>query len=269
MRAPRITRLSDSAHFVEAAAVNWTILAEGDDVTLIDAGYPADLATVRHSLEAVGHRPEQITAILVTHAHVDHIGTIPALLRLAPKAEVITSPEEAPHVRREYLQQATPLDVVANLWRPGFLGWALHIMKAGALQNPHIPGARPHTHDDLVPSPAEPSDEPSNASGPVVLDVPGRPVPILTPGHTSGHTCYHLPDLGAVVTGDALCTAHPTSRRSGPQLLHPIFNHNNQATRTALNLLSPLPADTVLPGHGPLHRGPVSAAVTTALAHLS
>lgn len=258
MRAPRITRLSNDAHFVEAAAVNWTILTEGDDVTLIDAGYPGDAATVRYSLEAVGHRPEQITAILVTHAHVDHIGAIPALLRLAPKAQVITSPEEAPHVRREYLQQASPLDVAANLWRPGFLGWALHIVRAGALRDPHIPHARPHTHDDLGPAPADPA-------GPApALDVPGRPVPVLTPGHTSGHTCYHLPDLGAVATGDALATAHPTSRRRGPQLLHTIFNHDQAAAHAALDLLSPLPADTLLPGHGPVHRGSLAAAVAAA-----
>ncbi|GAB2845394.1 MBL fold metallo-hydrolase [Actinocorallia aurea] len=259
MRAPRITRLSDDAHFVEAAAVNWTILAEGDDVTLIDAGYPGDLETVRYSLEAVGHRPEQITAILVTHAHVDHIGAIPELLRLAPKAQVITSAEEAPHVRREYLQQAAPKDVAANLWRPGFLGWTLHILRAGVLTDPRVPEARPHTHDDLVRDPV--SGLPTTGA----LDVPGRPIPVLTPGHTSGHTCYHLPDLGAVVTGDALATAHPTSRRRGPQLLHPIFNHDERATRAALDLLAPLPADTILPGHGPVHRTPIAAAVATAL----
>src|SRR5262245_56418608 len=131
IRSPRITSLADDAHSVETDAVNCTIRTERADVTLIHAGYPRDLAAVRHSLESLGRRPEQLTAILITHAHVDHIGSIPALLRLAPKAEVLASAQEAPHVRREYLQQAGPLDIAANLWRPGYLGWTLHIIRAG------------------------------------------------------------------------------------------------------------------------------------------
>ena len=47
-------------------------------------------------------------------------------------------------------------------------------------------------------------------SGP--LDVPGHPVPVPTPGHTSGHCAFHLPDRGVLITGDALITAHPAGR---------------------------------------------------------
>ena len=52
---------------------------------------------------------------------------------------------------------------------------------------------------------------------PTVLDLPGAPVPVLTGGHTSGHTAYHLPAARAVVTGttgthDLLGTPAPTNR---------------------------------------------------------
>lgn len=232
MKPPLLTRVADGVHFVRTGAVNWTILTEGRDVTLVDAGYPGDLPAVLWALERLGRRPEQIGAVLVTHAHVDHIGSLPRLLPRAPDARVLTSGTEARHARREFLEQATPLDVAANLWRPGFPSWTLHIMRAGALKDVRVPRA------EAFP-------------GPGPLDVPGRPVPVLTPGHTSGHTCYHLPEAGALLTGDALVTAHPTSRTDGPQLLPSLFHHDEAAARAALDLLAPLPAGLLLPGHGP------------------
>ncbi len=33
------------------------------------------------------------------------------------------------------------------------------------------------------------------------LDIPGRPVPVPTPGHTSGHSAFHLPERGALLVG--------------------------------------------------------------------
>ncbi|GAA0965831.1 MBL fold metallo-hydrolase [Actinocorallia libanotica] len=232
MKPPALTRVADGVHFVNTGSANWTILTEGRSATLVDAGYPGDLPAVLWSLERLGHRPEDLAAVLVTHAHVDHIGSLPELLRRAPHAKVLTSAAEARHVRREFLEQATPFDVVANLWRPGFLPWALHIVRAGALRDVRVPAA-----------------EAFPAAGP--LDVPGRPVPVPTPGHTSGHTCYHLPEAGALITGDTLVTAHPTSRSAGPQLLASLFHHDEPAVRAALDVLEPLPAGLLLPGHGP------------------
>ena len=83
--------------------MNWTILTDGDAVTLIDAGYPGDLDGVLHSLTSIGHRPEQVAAILLTHAHIDHIGSLPGLARHGCSAPVLASPSEARHARREYL----------------------------------------------------------------------------------------------------------------------------------------------------------------------
>ena len=39
-----------------------------------------------------------------------------------------------------------------------------------------------------------------------VLDVPGRPHVIATPGHTDGHCALHLPDRDVLFTGDGLVT---------------------------------------------------------------
>ncbi|MGD0255563.1 MAG: MBL fold metallo-hydrolase [Acidimicrobiales bacterium] len=88
------------------------------------------------------------------------------------------------------------------------------------------------------------------------LDLPGRPLPFSTPGHTSGHSCYHLPDAGPITTGDVLLSAHPTSGTSGPQLLMPLFDYDEAGTVASLDSLERREANTVLPCYGPLLRTP-------------
>jgi len=246
MGTPTVTEVATGVHFVEGDAVNWIVLTEGDAVTLVDGGYPADVDAVRHSLDVLGYRPDQIAAVLVTHGHVDHIGSLPALLSGAGKPPpVYLSSTEVRHVHGEYREQATPVDVVRNVFRPGFLPWSLYLLRAGAAKHVTLPAAE-----------AFPADGP--------LDLPGRPVPVLTPGHTSGHTCYLVPAAGVIVTGDTLVTGHPTAARQGPQLLLPLFHHDAARTVEALDTLAGLDADVVLPGHGPAHRGPVRQAAIRA-----
>ncbi|HEY3953299.1 MAG TPA: MBL fold metallo-hydrolase [Streptosporangiaceae bacterium] len=86
-----------------------------------------------------------------------------------------------------------------------------------------------------------------------------------THGHTSGHTAYFLPAAGVVIAGDALITGHPVVRTTGPQLTPAFFTHDQARARQALGALAGLEADVILPGHGPVHRGPVRDAVADAL----
>lgn len=222
--------------------VNWVLLREGTDLTLVDTGYPAYAEQVEESVRRIGGRPEDVRGILVTHGHVDHIGGL-AHFHDAFGTPVFAHPVEVPHVRRDHLEQATPVQVARNSHRRGVLPWSLRIMRAGALQDVAFADVQP------VP-PGEP------------LDLPGRPVPVPTPGHTTGHTAYLVPSAGAVATGDGLCTGHATSPTTGPQLLPRMFQHGDDVA--GLSPLAGLDADTVLPGHGPVHRGPINESVRAA-----
>ena len=59
-----------------------------------------------------------------------------------------------------------------------------------------------------------------------------------------------------VLSGDALVTGHPTSRRRGPHLLPEMFHGDTARARSALDALADLDADLLLPGHGEPHHGP-------------
>ncbi|NKR44566.1 MBL fold metallo-hydrolase [Rhodococcus hoagii] len=223
--------------------VNFVLLRDGDALTLIDGGYPGDVAAVDGAIRSLERRPEDVQGMLLTHAHVDHMGAIVSFHERYG-IPVFTDPTEVAHARRDYLEQATGKDFIPMLHRHGVLPWLLRIARAGA------------TRSVSVNAQAVTSGRP--------LDLPGGPVPVATHGHTSGHTAFHLPQHGVVVTGDALVTAHPLSKTQGPQLLPPVFDHGHADTLAALDHLAGLDADTVLPGHGPVVSMAIAAAIDLA-----
>jgi glyoxylase-like metal-dependent hydrolase (beta-lactamase superfamily II) len=131
------------------------------------------------------------------------------------------------------------------LWRPAVMLWLFDVLR--------LHGARPERLREL------------DLFTEGRLDVPGAPVAVPTPGHTSGHTSFHLPDRGALVVGDALMTGHVLVRRRGPQLLPGFFNTDTGQARASLQRLAGLAADVVVPGHGPVFPGSPALAVRQAL----
>lgn len=243
MRAD-MRQVADGTYLVHGSNTNWVILTDGDATTLIDTGYPGDRRQLLDSLAAVGGSPESVAAVLITHAHNDHLGSA-EYLRAAHGIPVHLHEAEVPHARREFLHQVTVGQVLRNGWRPGVLPWAVHAIRVGGTA--HVPVAEPGAFP---------------VAGP--LDLPGRPVPVHTPGHTQGHVVFHLPDAGVVVSGDALVSGHPTSRLEGPQLLPDMFHHERAQALASLDILEGLDAEVLLPGHGPVHRGPVREAARRA-----
>ncbi|MGW6547825.1 MBL fold metallo-hydrolase [Streptomyces massasporeus] len=243
MRAD-VRHVADGTYLVHGSNTNWVILTEGDSVTLVDTGYPGDREQLLASLAQVGGSPEAVTAVLITHAHNDHLGSA-EYLRATYGTPVHLHEAEVPHARREFLHQVSVATVLRNGWRPGVLPWAVHALRSGGTTP--VPVTAPQAFW---------------AAGP--LDLPGRPVPVHTPGHTDGHCAYHLPGTGVLISGDALVTGHPTSRIEGPQLLPDMFHHERPRALASLDVLAELEAELLLPGHGPAHRGPVRDAARRA-----
>lgn len=78
--------------------VNVFLLEDDDGLVLIDTGYPNSADKILGLVAEVGHQPQDIKQIVITHAHPDHIGSL-APLKRATGARVLVHGLDAPIVR--------------------------------------------------------------------------------------------------------------------------------------------------------------------------
>lgn len=242
---PRVLEVASQVFFVQASRTNFVVVREGGEVTLIDCGYPKDRGLVQTSLRHLGRDLSDVSALVLTHAHADHVGSA-EWLRSRWGVPVLCHADEAAHARGHVDEGITPLDVLRNLWRPGVLPFAWNSATKGSFD-------------------VDPVEEVSTFDDGATLDVPGRPTAVFTPGHTTGHVVFHLPDRGVLITGDALVTVDVWNlSRRGPQVIRPQFNADHQQTIESLARLADLDAEAVVPGHGRPYRGTPAQAVEEA-----
>lgn len=242
--APVLTAVTERIHLAYTPLVNWTIVTDASGVMLIDAGYPGSRDDVLASLKILGYGPADVTAILLTHAHIDHLGAA-IWFANTHRTPVYCHAGEVGHAKREYLEQLSPMALLPNLWRPSWLRWSVEVARKGGLVRDGIP-----TTEAL--------------SAELAAGLPGRPKALPTPGHTRGH-CSYLVD-GVLVAGDALITGHPLSPIQGPQLLPAIANHDQPQCVRSLSTLATAGTEVLIPGHGDIWTGPIAEAVRQASA---
>lgn len=226
----------------------WVIAEPGSSSAMVVDPGPGDeghLSRVREEVEAAGQRVERI---LLTHAHPDHAGNAEQL-RSEHHTPVHTHAAEAPNARGEIRERITTGYMLSRLWWPKMLSFVVNAVTNGA--------ARP-----------APLGEVETFDGATPLGLPGHPIPLFTPGHTSGHCAFHLPDRGVLISGDALVTHDSLTQETGARILNRAFNHDQAETIRSLQRLRGISADIILPGHGEPYHGSPSAAVEQALAHI-
>jgi glyoxylase-like metal-dependent hydrolase (beta-lactamase superfamily II) len=227
--------------------VNWYVIEDGGRLTAVDAGLPGYASTLEADLRAAGFLLTDVDAVVLTHADGDHTGVAPVLQAAGARVLVHTADEPLLRNPSQMRGERSPRRFLGNLWRPSMLKIFGHTLRHGA-RPAKVQGAETFADGD-------------------VLDVPGRPRVVHTPGHTAGHCALHLADRGVLFAGDAVITHEIVTGGDGVRLMPSWLNEDNRAAEASLAVLEPLEADVLLPGHGEPWREGVAAAVASVRAH--
>jgi glyoxylase-like metal-dependent hydrolase (beta-lactamase superfamily II) len=232
--------VADGIHRFGTRMVNWYLIERGGRITLVDAGMRGYWPQLTRALGGLGHKVEDVEAVVLTHAHADHIGFAHRVKANSDATVWVHEGDAAPGLRR-----FPPMRLYL---RPTAWPLLAHGLRNGLLVTPDAAEVRTFADGQE-------------------LEVPGRPRVRHLPGHTRGHCALHLPDASVVFSGDALVTFDPYRRRRGPRLLLKGVNEDNDQARRSLDQLAELNARVLLPGHGEPWRDGVAAAVAEARGH--
>lgn len=225
--------------------VNFYLIEDGTDLTLVDTGLPGHWRVLTEALAGLGRSVGDIAAVLITHGHVDHFG-LANRIRTEAGAQVWVHPGDAPilhaprRTRRTWRPERSLFPYAVTNPRGLVAPW--NLVRRGGLLTAATPEVH-HLRDGQR------------------LDVPGNPLVVHTPGHTAGSTTFLLPGPAIAFTGDTLVTHDEITGHFGPTLLCRALTQDSDVATGSLTTLAELDADLVLPGHGdPWPHGLASAA---------
>ena len=195
--------------------VNVALIAE-EELTLIDAGIPGSTPRIVELVRRIGRCVEEISTVIITHNHFDHIGGLPELRRI------------------------TDVRVIAH--QAGLVN--------GHSEEPYPEGLRrllrvflhsPVRHRFVLDS----GDVDVQVVGGEVLKPLGGLQVVHTPGHTPGSISLYSPERGLVFIGDAL-------RRHRRKLDLPARMVSTDMAQAVASLeeLAELDFSVLVPGHG-------------------
>ena len=213
---------------------NAYLIADGGAVTIVDAGAPGYWNALPAELAAMGRTLDDVRAVVLTHAHIDHIGF----------AERIRRERGVPVSVHEL-----DLPLTRNPSSPKWNG-SLNVIAALRFFTFAVRGGM-----SRVP----PILEVSTFADGATLDVPGSPRVIHVPGHSEGMCALHFAGRDAIFVGDAFVTLDVLGGATGPRISP--FNADLRRAYESLARLDRIDPRLVLPGHGQAWTGGLSEAL--------
>jgi len=231
-----IEQLLPNVYRIGMGYVSAYLIADGE-VTVIDSGLPNRRDTILKAVREAGRKPEDLKHIALTHHHVDHTGSLAALLS-ATSATAYIHPLDAPVVRGEKPALGPNRTIIV-----------------GRVLGPVMNRIAPKLETVAELRETRDGDE---------LPAAGGMTAVHTPGHTAGHLAYLWPQAGGVLfAGDAagnfLGLGPPTSA------LGAMFTEDIMAAKESFRKLAELEFDLACFGHGGPIKGKAHAAFRRAV----
>ncbi len=218
-------KVAEGVYRVPARAANAYLVEADNGLVLVDTGMPGSEKRILNAITGLGREPGDVKLILLTHRHLDHIGSA-AALKKETSGMLVSHPFEKPYVA------GTLVIITPRAWSlygrivRRVLAIASSTMKMFRLIKYHP------VHVD------EAADEES------VLEKVGLDGSIVwTPGHTKGSVSLFLNESKVAIIGDLL-----TSKRG--KLVEPMFMENTSQTKSSVQRILDLDPVTLCPGHG-------------------
>jgi glyoxylase-like metal-dependent hydrolase (beta-lactamase superfamily II) len=226
---------ADGVLRVRTLMVNVYLVRTGSSWVLVDAGLSGFARTITSAAEAFVGAAKAPEAIVLTHGHFDHVGSLDSLLDRWPV------PVYAHRLERPYLNGESAYPPPDPLVGRGSMALLSRLYPRGPIDISTCLNVLPE--DGSVPM------------------MPGWRC-VFTPGHTSGHISLFREKDGTLIAGDAVVTTKPESaiavmtqreEMHGPPAY---FTPDWRSSAASVRKLAALEPEVLATGHGVVFRGP-------------
>ncbi len=205
--------ITPNVHWLETGSSNVYLIVEPPNIVLVDTGMPKQDKAIFELLGTLGYQPTDLTHILVTHADMDHVGSLAALHKTSD-AQIHAGAASAQLIARGKSPKHMPVIVQ----------WVIDtFIKYGAVAQEKIA---------------------LFADGDTLPFLGGLQV-LASPGHTLDHFSFFSPTAGVLFAGDALNTRDGRINLTPPR----ITADKTAARHSGIRLLELSPA-VIACGHG-------------------
>jgi glyoxylase-like metal-dependent hydrolase (beta-lactamase superfamily II) len=212
--------------FAGRSIIHPTLIWDDDTAVLVDAGFLGQLQQIREAMGNAGVPFDRLDKVIITHQDIDHIGSLPDIIRESShKVEVLSHEEEKP-----YIECRKPL-IKMNRERLSKMAVSL-------------PEEQRQRMEALFANPPKASVD-TMVADEQVLPYCGGITVIFTPGHTPGHICLYLNKSKTLIAGDALVAVDGELRGPNPQATYDL-----DTALQSLKKLTEYDIETVICYHG-------------------
>ena len=218
-------KIAEGVYRVPARAANTYLIEAPKGLVLVDSGLPGSQKRILKAITKLGRTPSDLKLVLLTHRHLDHVGSA-AALKKQTGAKLASHPFEKPYAAGTLvISPPSAWSLYGRIVRKftTLEYWSLKLFRIIKFQTAHV---------DLA------ADEDS------VLDGTGLDGSVVwTPGHTKGSVTLFLNQSGIAFIGDLL-----RSRRG--RLVEPLLMESIPQTQSSVKRILDLSPELICPGHG-------------------